>query len=124
MVAEEELAPSAQEAWDPPPEVLRRRATRSSHGRSDSERLQLKAIAEYVGTSVAMIEKSYGRFISDHWPRAADQRAVRRHPTESGQPGTLREPFASERPIKARKPRVQFEAYKVVPGGIEPPFAT
>ena len=27
--------------------------------------MNLKAIGEYVGTSVAMIEKSYGRFISD-----------------------------------------------------------
>lgn len=27
--------------------------------------MNLKALAEYVGTSVAMIEKSYGRYISD-----------------------------------------------------------
>ena len=30
-----------------------------------TEGMNLKAIGEYVGTSVAMIEKSYGRFISD-----------------------------------------------------------
>ena len=85
--------------------------------------MNLKAIAEYVGTSVAMIENSYGRFISDRGlaPLMRAVGAGRRSETARNREpcGNLRLETAGQK----RKPRVS-EAYEVVPGGIEPPFAT
>ncbi len=67
--------------------------------------MNLKAIAEYVGTSVAMIENSYGRFISDRG-LAPLMHAVGMAPGENIETGNLAGTFASKRPAQTRKPRV------------------
>lgn len=63
--------------------------------------MNLKAIAEYVGTSVAMIESSYGRFVSDRG-LAPLMHAIGLAPPENVETGNL----PSKRPAQTRKPRV------------------
>jgi hypothetical protein len=66
--------------------------------------MNLKALAEYVGTSVAMIEKSYGRFISDHG-LAPLMSAAAMAPSEKSETGNLAGTFATKRPPQIEKPR-------------------
>jgi len=75
-----------------------------------SKGCNLKWVAEYCGTSVEMIEKRYGKFIADN---GADP--LIRSLGEAKTP-TFRIPST----ISASN----FAETKVVPGGIEPPFAT
>ena len=55
--------------------------------------MNLKALAEYVGTSVAMIENSYGRFISDRGLAPLMPAA----PSPEPETGNLAGTFASQR---------------------------
>lgn len=63
LVAGEELVPGTTGARGPSPEVLRDPS--HIHLRRALEGCNLKWVAEYCGTSVEMIEKSYGKFIAD-----------------------------------------------------------
>ena len=67
-----------------------------------TEGMNLKAIAEYVGTSVAMIENSYGRFVSDHG-LAPLMGAVGAAPSEKAETGNLAGTFAFPREVLGRK---------------------
>ena len=67
--------------------------------------MNLKALGEYVGTSTAMIENSYGRFISD-CGLAPLMRAIGMASGENLETGNLAGTFASKRSVQARKPRV------------------
>lgn len=76
--------------------------------------MSLEVIAEYVGTSVAIIEHSHGRYIR--------LRAASLMPAAGAlddQPGN-----SSARTLARRRPPSRPRLTKVVPGGIEPPFAT
>ena len=75
-----------------------------------SKGCNLKWVAEYCGTSVEMIEKSYGRYIEDDGA-APLIRSLRGAKTQ-----TLPQTFVVGAP--------NYWENKVVPGGIEPPFAT
>jgi integrase len=70
-----------------------------------TEGMNLKALGEYVGTSTAMIENSYGRFISDRG-LAPLMHAVGMPAAEEVETGNLAGTFASKRPIQRRKPQV------------------
>lgn len=78
--------------------------------------MNLKALAEYVGTSLAMIENSYGRFVSDRGLAPLVQ-AVVGAKTESG---NLAGTFASLRAAARRKPRV-FRGLESGPRGNRTP---
>ena len=58
--------------------------------------MNLKALAEYVGKSVAMIENNYGRFISDRG-LAPLMSAIGRAPSENAETGNLAGTFATQR---------------------------
>ncbi len=66
--------------------------------------INLKAIAEYVSASGAMIENSYGRFISVRG-LAPLMDAIGMAPSENLETGNLAGTFASKRPAQTRKPR-------------------
>lgn len=75
-----------------------------------SKGCNLKWVAEYCGTSIAMIEKSYGRFISD-----------------DGAAPLVRSLGGAKMQTHHKPPVENIGNYWrtiVVPGGIEPPFAT
>ena len=82
-----------------------------------SKGCNLKWVAEYCGTSVPMIERSYGRFIADDGAapliRALAEAKTQTSPQTFGDEGDGAVGFP-----------VQSGSYKMVPGGIEPPFAT
>ena len=98
MVAEEVVVPGAEESRDPPSKVLR-----------DEAHLHLLG-----GTSVAMIENSYGRFVSDHG-LAPLLHAVGAAPSEETKTGNLRLSQAGH----AKKAPCCLGDYEVIPGGIE-----
>lgn len=75
-----------------------------------SKGCNLKWVAEYCGTSVEMIEKSYGKFIAD------DGAAPLIRSLEGAKTHTFHVPSAVS--------VGNYRESKVVPGGIEPPFAT
>lgn len=75
-----------------------------------SKGCNLKWVAEVCGTSVEMIEKNYGKFIAD----------------DGGAPliRSLREAKTQTQPQTFAAAASNYRESKVVPGGIEPPFAT
>lgn len=75
-----------------------------------SKGCNLKWVAEYCGTSVQMIEKSYGKFMADDGA-APPIRSLGKAKTQ-----TFPQTFAID--------ASNYAEIKVVPGGIEPPFAT
>lgn len=99
MVAEEVVVPGAEEARHPAAEVYARHWFISW---ALTRGMNLKALAEYIGTSVAMIENNYGRFISDRG-LAPLMSANGTAPSENAESRDLAGTFASNRPSQKEK---------------------